>query len=72
MERLSLDKVMGDLWVIVNNVIADPQTYILYPREVKQLAHRGEKDGRTSYWLQPSSYCAEEFHEAWDRIGKPE
>ena len=68
----SLDNVMGDFWVIVNNVVSDPQTYVLLPQEVKGLAHRGEKDGRVSYWLQPSSYCIEQLHEAWDRIGEPE
>ncbi len=64
----SLDKVMGDFWVIVNNVSKTPQTYVMLPDEVKSFAHRGEKDGRVSYWLQPSSYCTEEYHEAWQRI----
>lgn len=68
----SLDRVMGDYWVVVNNVAGEPQTYILRPDEVKSLAHRGEKDGRVSYWLQPSSYCVEQYHERWDRIGEPE
>jgi hypothetical protein len=36
----SLDKIMGDLWVIANNVLVSPATYILAPSEVKQLAHR--------------------------------
>ena len=67
----SLDKVMGDFWIIVNNVSDDPQTYIMRPKEVKSLAHRGEKNGRVSYWLQPKAYCIEKFHEVWPRIGKP-
>jgi len=67
----TLDKVMGHFWVIVNNVLADPQTYIMLPDEVRHLAHRGEKDGRVSFWLQPDAYCVAEFHEAWDRIGEP-
>ena len=65
------DKVMGDFWIIVNNVSDDPQTYIMRPKEVKSLAHRGEKSGRVSYWLQPKAYCIEKFHGAWSRIGKP-
>ena len=65
----SLDKIMGDFWVVVNNVAAKPQTYVLLPDEVKERAHRGEKDGRDPFWLQPSSYCQDQFHEAWDRIG---
>lgn len=68
----TLNNIMGDFWIIVNNVISNPQTYILFPEEVKSLAHRGEKDGRVSHWLQPSSYCTEQFHERWDRIGEPD
>lgn len=67
----SLDKVMGDFWVIVNDVAKSPQTYILLPREVKKRAQPREKDGKVSYWLQPRSYCIEKFHEAWSRIGEP-
>jgi hypothetical protein len=39
------------------------------PDEVKALAHRGEKEDRVSYWLQPSKYPSTEFREAWHRIG---
>lgn len=67
----SLNNVMGDYWVIVNEVMKEPHTYILLPREIKRLAHRGEKDGRVSFWLQPSAYCVEKYHAAWQRIGKP-
>jgi len=67
----SLDKVIGDFWVIVNNVVVEPSTYVLFPSEIKELAHRGEKDGRVSYWLQPSVYCVEDYLEAWHRIGEP-
>lgn len=68
---ISLNKVMGDFWIVVNNASTVPQTYIILPEEVKALAHRGEKEGRVSYWLQPSSYCIDKFHEAWHRIGEP-
>ena len=67
----SLEKVMGDFWIIVNEVVDEPQTYIMCPKEVKALAHRGEKEGRVSFWLQPSAYCVEKFRDAWHRIGKP-
>ena len=66
----SLDKLMGDFWVIVNRIATEPTVFILRPPEVKRLAHRGEKDGRVSYWLQPTSYDTDEFREAWDRIGR--
>lgn len=64
----SLDKVMGDYWVIVNDVTREPNAFILLPNEIKKLAHRGEKEGRVSYWLQPNTYDIELFKEAWHRI----
>ena len=65
----SLEKVIGDFWIIVNKVASSPSAFILLPSEVKQLAHRGEKEGRVSYWLQPKVYDQELFRKAWDRIG---
>jgi len=65
----TLEKIMGDYWIIVNNVRKEPNAFILLPDEVKSLAHRGEKEGRVSYWLQPASYDNEQFKEAWHRIG---
>lgn len=65
----SIDKIMGDFWIIITNVANEPNAFILLPEEVKEKAHRGEKDGRVSYWLQPSSYDSDDFREAWHRIG---
>ncbi len=65
----SLDKVMGDFWIIVNKVGTSPSAFILLPSEVRAGAHRGEKEGRVSFWLQPSDYDQEQFREAWERIG---
>ena len=66
----SLDKIMGDFWLIVVGAQADgPETFILTPGEVRAAALRGEKDGRISYWLPPSRYRAVPFREAWHRIG---
>ena len=67
----SLDSVMGDFWVIVNDVLVAPQAYVLLPSEVREKALRGDKDGRVSFWLPPRKYCLPEFHEAWHRIGGP-
>ncbi|QDT21421.1 hypothetical protein [Gimesia chilikensis] len=66
----TLDKVMGDFWVIVNKVSIDPTAFILTPDKVRQLAHRGEKEGRVSFWLQPNAYDVDEFRGAWSRIGR--
>ena len=66
----SLEKVMGDFWVIVNKVTSSaPSAFIMLPTEVKELAHRGEKEGRVSFWLQPTSYDRESFKGKWGRIG---
>jgi len=65
----SLEMVLGDFWVIVNNVATKPCAFVLLPSEVIEKAHRGEKNGRVSYWLQPGSYDIDEYREAWKRIG---
>ena len=63
-----LSKFMGDFWIIVTDATCDrPTCYILTPKQVKDLAHRGGKAGKVSYRLQPKQY--EEFCEKWDLIG---
>ena len=66
----SLDKIMGDWWIIINDLTKTPRAYILKPDEVERLAHRGEMEGRVSYWLQPRDYAVPEYEEAWERIGR--
>jgi hypothetical protein len=66
----SLDRLMGDFFVVCRNVRTDaPESFVLLPSEVRALAHRGETDGRISYWLQPAQYAQDNFREAWSRIG---
>ena len=50
---ISIDPFMGDWWIIVTKATTIPECFIMTPEEVRRLAHRGEKDGRVSYWLQP-------------------
>ncbi|MBI1387724.1 MAG: hypothetical protein GC154_04685 [bacterium] len=66
----SLEKIMGDYWLIINNVAKTPNSFVMEPREVKIRAHRGEKNGRLSHWLQRPAYDLPEFKEAWHRIGR--
>lgn len=66
----SLEKVMGDFWVIVNNVLTQPKAFILMPQEILEKSHKGVKEERISYWLQPTQYDTDEFREAWHRIGQ--
>lgn len=68
------DKIMGDFWVIVNKIDGapetDPSAFVLTPRQVRDLAVQGEKDGRISHWLQPTAYDKPKFKEAWEIVGR--
>lgn len=67
------DKIMGHFWVIVNKIDGAPEktpcAFVMTPEQVFDLAVQGEKDGRVSYWLQPTAYDKVEFAEAWATIG---
>jgi hypothetical protein len=65
-----LDNLMGDFFVICRNVRSNsPECFVLTPDEVHLLAHKGEKKGKISYWLQPKKYETKNFKENWNRIG---
>lgn len=64
-------KFMGDYWIIVTEAVGEkPTCYLLTPNQVKCSAHRGEKNGKVSYWLQPKQYATEDYLEKWDLIGR--
>lgn len=65
----SIEALLGNFWIVVNHVTTNPAAFVLLPSEVTALAHRGEKEGRISYWLQPAAYEQATFREAWERIG---
>jgi len=66
----NLDGLFGDFFVICRNVSADvPECFVLTPAEVRKLAHKGEKDGKITYWLQPKQYAIARFSEQWKRVG---
>lgn len=65
----SLNKIMGDFWIIVNNIAADkPNIFILLPSEVKKYASSSGKDNNVSYWLSAREYCKDESRDKWERI----
>jgi len=65
-----LDCLFADFVVVcVRAYPNEPDCYIMTPKEICCLAHKGEKAGKTSYWLQPKSYHTDEFKGKWDRIG---
>ncbi|MDR4507642.1 MAG: hypothetical protein MRJ65_05295 [Candidatus Brocadiaceae bacterium] len=60
---VDLKNIIADYWIIVNDLDSgNPQSYIMLPKEIKALAHRGEKEGRVSYWLQPKQYTEQSYH----------
>jgi len=62
-------EIMADFVIVCAKVFTDkPEVYILTPDDVKKNIHKGVKDGKTSYWLQPQGYL--KFREAWEKIGK--
>ena len=66
----NLERLFGDFFVVCRSVITErPESFILTPAEVRERAHRGEKDGRVSFWLQPRDYAVDPFREAWQRLG---
>ena len=65
-----LDHLFADFVVVCRHVIREtPECFVLTPEEVRRLVHRGEKNGKVSFWLQPRDYAVEEFREKWERIG---
>lgn len=66
----NLDHLFADFIIVCRDALSDsPECFVLKPKEVKKLAHRGERSGNVSYWLQPRDYFKESFREKWDRIG---
>ena len=66
----SLGNFVADYVVIcVRNYPNEPVCYVMTSSEVKNLAHRGEKNGKVSYWLQSQAYENDEFKGSWGRIG---
>lgn len=66
-----LEGLFGDFFVICRNLALDtPECFILTPAEVRSLAHKGVKDSKVSYWLQPKQYETIGFREQWTRIGR--
>ncbi|MCX6064091.1 MAG: hypothetical protein NTV26_07950 [Caldiserica bacterium] len=67
----SLERMMGDYWVVVSQMASgSPCAYVLTPDEVTALAHRNERDGKVSYWLERVGYENSMFLEAWGRLGQ--
>ncbi|MEW6411742.1 MAG: hypothetical protein AB1483_04615 [Candidatus Zixiibacteriota bacterium] len=64
----SVEKIMGDFWVVLYNVHDEPSAFVLTAQEVRSNAVHNEKDGQVSWWLSAKFYDSDEYCEAWDRI----
>jgi hypothetical protein len=69
----TLETLRSFWWIItINANTAAPTCYVMTLAEVKAAAHRGEKEGRISFWLQPKAYAIPIYEETWHRLGDPE
>lgn len=67
---VSLNSLIANFVIVcVRNYPNDPICYVMTPDEVRTLAHKGDKSGKISYWLQPSAYEKQDYKDKWDRIG---
>lgn len=65
-----LDNLFANYVIVCRNVVEEkPECFILTPEEIRRLVHRGEKNDKISFWLQPRKYETVAFHENWARIG---
>jgi hypothetical protein len=65
-----LDNLFANYVIICRNVIEEtPECFMLTPDEIRRLVHKGEKNGKISFWLQPRDYEIDKFRENWARIG---
>jgi hypothetical protein len=68
-----LNALLGDFFIICRKLNpGPPECFILKPDEVKALAHKGDANGKTSFWLQPKQYAIAAYKEQWQRIGNGE
>lgn len=67
----SLNNLVADYVVVcVRNYPDEPVCYVMTTTEVKESAHRGERNGRINYWLQRPAYENDAYKEKWERIGQ--
>lgn len=64
-----LDNLIAEYFIICREVIGDrPTCFIAKTREIHNLIHRREKNGKVSFWFQPKDY--DRFKDKWEIIGK--
>ena len=63
----NLESLFADYLIICRNVFDNPEMFVTTPKDVYKKIHKGQADGRISYWLQPKDY--EAFKDNWNLIG---
>lgn len=64
----NLDNLIAEYVIICRKVFDEkPEMFIIKSNEVKEGIHKGEKDNKISYWLEPRNY--EKYKDKWDTIG---
>jgi hypothetical protein len=65
----NLDSLFADYLIVCRNILkATPELFITSIKKVVPHIHKGEKDGRISYWLQQRDY--ELYKDNWEEIGQ--
>ncbi len=65
----NLSNLIAEYVIICRKVLDEgkPEMFIIESSKVKEDIHKGEKNNKISYWLQPKKY--EEYKGNWDIIG---
>lgn len=59
--------ICSDIKSCIDKKRERPEVFVAKVREIKGKIHRGKKNGKVSYWLQPVAYTP--FRDKWDKIG---
>ena len=57
----------GDFLIICRNVFKNPEIFVATKASIESEVHKGKKDGRISFWLQPKDY--EKYKDKWNTVG---
>jgi hypothetical protein len=60
----TLDNLFADYLIICTNVMDIPELYVTTPNDIRHKIHKGQREGRISYWLQTKDY--REFKNNWE------
>jgi hypothetical protein len=59
---------LADFLVVCRIASVNPEVFITRPENIRDRIHRGVREERVSYWLDPKEY--ERFRDSWNEIGE--